>query len=92
MIKKTIAGIILACAACCAVPLLIPALAGASVFGFKLFKSPLSLDTILCAVVPAALAFVGVYLVFKLYLAWKRKKKTTCAQSACQADGKCGCK
>lgn len=92
MIKKTIAGLILACAACCAVPLLIPALAGASVFGFQLFKGPLSLDTVLCAIVPAALAFAGVYLAFRLFLAWKRKKKTACAQSACQADGKCGCK
>jgi len=92
MIKKTIAGIILACAACCAVPLLIPALAGASVFGFQLFKGPLSLDAVLCAIAPAALAFAGVYIAFRLFLTWKRKKRATCAQSACQADGKCGCK
>jgi ABC-type uncharacterized transport system YnjBCD permease subunit len=92
MIKKTIAGIILACAACCAVPLLIPALAGASVFGFQLFKGHLSLDTILCAIAPAALAFTAVYLAFKLFLAWRRKNRSACVQTACQTEGKCGCK
>jgi membrane protein implicated in regulation of membrane protease activity len=92
MIKKAFAGIILACAACCTVPLLIPVLAGASVFGFQLFKSPLSLDTVLCAVAFAALAFAGVYLAIRLFLAWKRKKKSSCAQTSCQTEGKCGCK
>lgn len=92
MIKKTIVGIILACAACCTVPLLIPALASASIFGFQLFRSPLSLDTILCAIAPAALAFVVVYVAFRLFLTWKRKNKLACAQTACQVEGKCGCK
>lgn len=92
MIKKTIVGIILACAACCTVPLLIPALAGVSVFGFQLFHGPLSLDTILCAIAPAALAFVAVYVAFRLFLTWQRKNKPACAQMACQGDGKCGCK
>jgi hypothetical protein len=92
MIKKTIVGIILACAACCTVPLLIPALAGASIFGFQLFRGPLRLDTILCAVAPGALAFLGVYVAFRLYLTWKRKHRPTFAQTAFQADGKCGCK
>lgn len=92
MIKKTVLVIILACAACCTVPLLIPTLAGASVFGFQLFHGQFSLDTVLCALAPAALAFVAVYVAFRVFLAWKRKKKPACAQSACQADGKCGCK
>lgn len=92
MIKKTIVGIIVACAACCTVPLLIPALAGASIFGFQLFRGPLSLDTILCAIAPAALAFVAVYVAFRIFLAWKRKNKPAFTQTACQVEGKCGCK
>lgn len=92
MIKKTIVGIILACAACCTVPLLIPTLAGVSVFGFQLFHGPLSLDTMLCAIAPAALAFVAAYVAFRLLLTWSRRNKSACAQTACQAEGKCGCK
>ncbi len=92
MIKKTIVAIILACAACCTVPLLIPVLAGVSVFGFQLFHGPLSLDTILCAIAPAVLVFVAVYIAYRLFLTWRTKNKPACAQTTCQVDGKCGCK
>ena len=97
MIKKTFVALVLACAACCAVPLMIPALAGASVFGWQVFHGPFSLDTILCATAPAALAFVAVYLAFRVYLTWKRKNKparlqAASLQTACQTRGECGCK
>lgn len=92
MIKKTIVSIILACAACCTVPLFIPVLAGASVFGFQLFQGPPSIDSILCAIASALLVAAGVYLAFRLFMAWQRKKKVTCSQTACQTGGKCGCK
>lgn len=92
MLKKTIAGIVAACVTCCTVPLLFPALAGVSIFGFQLFRGPLSLDTIVCAVALAALAFVAVYLACRFFLSWTKKAKPACTQAACQVDGKCGCK
>lgn len=90
MIKKTIIGIILACAACCTVPLLIPALAGVSVFGFSLFQGRLSLDSLICGLGFALLAFALVYFVVRAIV--KRKPKRTCAKSSCSTEGTCGCK
>lgn len=90
MIKKTIVGIILACAACCTVPLLIPALAGVSVFGFSLFQGRLSLDSIICGLGFALVAFAVVDLAVKAIM--KRKPKAACGKTSCSAQGSCGCK
>lgn len=73
----TIGGVIAACAACCALPFLLP-LVGLSVGGGLLLD--LRWDQVLCAV-GAALA-VGV-----LVRALRGPKPKSCA-----TDGSCGCK
>lgn len=90
MIKKTIIGIILACAACCTVPLLIPAVAGVSVFGLSLFQGRLSLDSLICGLSFALLAFTLVYFVVRAIV--KRKPKVGCGKGSCPSEGACGCK
>ena len=90
MIKKTIVGIILACAACCTVPLLIPALAGASVFGLSLFQGGLSLDSLICGLGFALLVFALAYFVLRAIV--KRIPKAGCGKTSCSTEGTCGCK
>ena len=90
MIKKAIVGIVLACAACCTVPLLIPALAGASVFGLSVFQGRASLDSIICGLGFAFLAFALVY--FGVRVIVKGKAKAECGKVTCSAQGTCGCK
>jgi hypothetical protein len=87
--KKAILAFILACAGCCAVPLLFPALAGLGVFGASLFHSGVTLDSILCGISLAGLAFIGVYLLFRFLAPAKPK---VAAGETCKADGGCGCK
>lgn len=86
--KKWILAIIAACALCC-VPLLIPAVAGLSVFGLQLFGGPLSVDRALCALAPAVLAAVLVFAVLRFT---RRPAKAGCGKATCDATGKCGCK
>jgi hypothetical protein len=87
--KNMVLAIIAACALCC-VPLLIPALAGISIFGVQLWGRQLSLDEVLCALAPAVLAAIAVFAVLK----WlsSRSKKKACGNAACEPSGKCGCK
>ena len=89
MIKKTILGLVLACAACCAVPLVLPAIAGLSVMGFSLFGREIGWDAVLCALPLAGLAFIAAYGLIR-YL--RPKKAGTCAKSTCATAGSCGCK
>ncbi len=89
--KKAVLALILACAGCCTVPLLFPAVAGFAVFGASLFHSGLSLDTILCGMPLAGLAFIGAYLLLR-FVRTKRQKATMAVGETCKADGGCGCK
>lgn len=89
--KKAVLALILACVGCCAVPLLFPVLAGLGVFGASLFHSGITLDTILCGIPLAGLAFIGVYLLLRFVRA-KKPKPTPAAGETCKADGGCGCK
>jgi ABC-type uncharacterized transport system permease subunit len=89
MIKKSIIGLILACAACCTLPFLIPALAGVSVLGFSLFGTKLTLDSILCGLALAGLASVILYFIVKAFLP---KKAAACGKNSCASNGSCGCK
>ncbi len=85
--KKTILALIAACALCC-IPLFIPLLTGASVFGLTLFGRPLTLETILCALAPALLAAIAVVLLIRS----RRAKAQGCSNTACAPSGDCGCK
>ena len=78
--KRAVAvgGLIAACAACCAVPFLLP-LVGLSMFGGALLFD-LRWDQILCAI-------GAVLVVVILAQAMLRPKP-----KACPADGSCGCK
>lgn len=89
--KNAVLALILACAGCCAVPLLFPALAGLGIFGAQLFHSGITLEAILCGMPLAALAFIGVYLLLRFTRIMK-PKATASAGTACKADGGCGCK
>jgi hypothetical protein len=73
------------------VPLLSPALAGAGIFGASLFHLGITLDTILCGIPLAGLAFIGVYLLLR-FVRTKRPKAMPAAGETCKADGGCGCK
>ena len=74
----TIGGIIAACAACCAVPFLLP-FVGLSVFGGGLLFG-FRWDQVLCAV-GAALAVVVV-----------ARALRSAKPKSCGTDGSCGCK
>lgn len=89
--KKMILAAIAAVAACavCCIPLLIPAAAGLTIFGFQLFRTPVSLEAILCAVAPALLAAVAVFVILKMM---RRPVKPKCAGTSCSRSGDCGCK
>ncbi len=89
MIRKSIVAMILACAACCTVPLLIPGLAAVSALGLTIFGMKLSLDSVLCGLGLAAVAFIGVYFVVKALV---KRPATSCGRNNCATDGSCGCK
>lgn len=85
--KKTILALIAACALCC-IPLFIPLLTGASVFGLTLFSRPHTLEAILCAAAPALLAATAVFLLIRS----RRARSKGCGNTACAPSGDCGCK
>ena len=89
--KKAVLALILACAGCCTVPLLFPALAGVVAFGASLFHAGITLDAILCGMPLAGLAFIGVYLLLR-FVRTKKPKATPAVGETCKADGGCGCK
>lgn len=72
-----VAGLVVACAACCALPFLLPAI-GLSVFGGGLLFG-FRWDQVLCAVAAVAAAVLARAL-------WTPKPK------GCATDGSCGCK
>lgn len=89
--KKTIlatAAIVAACTLCC-ISLLIPAVAGLSVFGWRLAGAPLSLESLLCALAPALLVGVAAFALLKSI---KKPAKARCGNAACASSGGCGCK
>jgi hypothetical protein len=89
MFRKTIIGLVLACVGCCAIPFLIPALAGIGIFGGSLFGKPISLEAIICALPIPLLVALVIYMVIK---AIRQRTRSSCQKDSCQADGKCGCK
>jgi hypothetical protein len=86
--KKMILAVVAACALCC-IPLFIPAIAGMSVFGYRLAGAPLSLEAILCALAPALLVVIAV---FALRKGMRNSTKVGCGNGACTASGRCGCR
>ena len=84
--KKTILAIIAACALCC-IPLAIPALAGISVFGLQLLRTPLSLESVFCALLAALVVSLLVFAMLR-----GKAKRSQCHSASCDSTGKCGCR
>jgi hypothetical protein len=80
--KKTILALILACVGCCAIPFLLPALAGLGALALPVLHHNLTLDSLLCTLPPVLLALIIAYI-------WVRRFTT---KKACASDGQCGCK
>lgn len=82
MKMKTLLGLGLACAACCALPLL--GFAGLTLGGASLAAGlGVSLDFIICVLGPLALAASVIALL------WNRRRLQACA--TCPTDKSCGC-
>lgn len=90
MIKMilTTAAIVAACMLCC-IPLLVPAVAGLPILGWRLAGSPLSLESLLCALAPALLVGVAAFALLKSI---KKPAKARCGNAACASSGGCGCR
>jgi len=86
--KKAFLALVAACAGCCAVPLLFPALAGLGAFGATLFHSGRTLDAVICGIPLAGLAFIAAYLLLR----FAGTQKPKAAIPTCKSDGGCECK
>lgn len=86
MLKKGGVLVGVACAGACAIPLVVPLLAGASLATAAASLSKLGWEAIVCG----ALALVAVAVLFMS----ARRPRSTCPTEgdSCSVDGRCGCR